>query len=451
MRRLLAGLMMLAAVGGDSLAAESRKLDLATAERLALARDPRLQARKADIETARRKLASVVEWRNPELRGEYADYTSPADSLKPVDADDTWTKQSVGLRVFPPHIWSISALREAARAGIRSAERSLAQEEKLIVREVRTVYAEMLCFRETLSVVDPLLELEREQRATIHEQQDRKEATTADSVTADLDYLELSYERDNFRQLFQAQKDHLAALLGVADLEGWTLPQKVELPVVDVGRLREEDLLEQACAYRKERSLLIGEREALAAGRDVERSRRWPSLAHIEAGYSQEDGIQNDESWRVQAAVEIPVFSLVDRRQDRVLAAEMAGVEARVAVTRDQIAQEVREALDHLKTTDENWRCFRREAEPLMENMSKAMKEIQDTSGVDWATQRYLKEKNLRATQLWIKARHDYLMSILRLEAVVGMDIANMQCDASETPLQPEPLHDDGLYDTVPR
>ena len=401
-------------------------LDLKTAEQMALARDPRIRACQEAVRVARMQRGAAVELKNPELRTSYTRNRSPADPLEPLDVEDSWNEQSVAIRLFPPHLWSIGPLRDAGEARIHKAEAGVRVVERQVVAEVRAAFAEIQYLDESLAVLDPMIGVLETARQGARARQEGSEGTSIESVTADLDYLEAVAERDELRQAMESKRDWLAAMIGAEDLSAWTLKTRVDLPDVDPYKLDLAQLTEEACERRSELDGLSWEWVALKAELRAERSHSLPSLAHIEGAISQESGDQDDDAWSVQAAVEIPVFSLLDRRHENVLAAQMAGLEAQLVATRDQVAREVREALGNLKTASDNWKRFDHDAGPLVREMRAALKTTEDVSGVGINLHTEIKKKTIKTARLWLRSRNAYIRSVLKLEEVVGTDLSGL-------------------------
>ena len=426
MRIEAAVILQLAFLGLAGFGEERPLLDLKTAEQMALARDPRIQAQQEAVRVARMERGEAIELKNPELRSSYTKNSSPADPLEPLDVEDSWDEQSVALRLYTPHVWSIGPLRDAGEARIHEAEAGVRTVERQLITEVRTAFAEIQYLDESIALYDPLVSVLETARQTARARQEGSEATPVESVTADLDYLEAISERDELKQALESKRGWLAALIGAGDLSSWNLMTRVDLPSVDPYELDVTRLVEAACERRSELDVLSWEWVALKAELRAERSHSLPSLVHVEGAIKQESGDQEDEAWSVQAAVEIPVFSLLDRRRENVLAARMAGLEAQLVATRDRVAREVKEALGNLKTASDNWKRFDRDAGPLVREMRKVLKATEGEAGIGLGLQAELKKKTIKAAKLWLRSRNAYIQAVLKLEEVIGGDLSEM-------------------------
>lgn len=330
-------------------------------ERQALARDPELRPFRSAVEEARAELGAAVEWRDPELRASYGESDSTyTNAFRP---DETGEQAELALRIYPPHLWNIRPLRDAARARFHAAEADLMHQSWQTVSDVRALGAETAFLRRRIELKEEFIGLLKEKKKLLAELAEQGGVTAMDVVDLSSDLMGAAMQEADLRLELQQRQTELAARTGIAEYladDNWNSGPGGKEPDAC-------ELADRAARERFDLVALAWRAEAARADRRAETGRKIPSLSHVQISQgSQEEDSREEDSWEVQAAVEIPVFSLAGRSEERFLKIEERNLADELSARVRQVRMEVQMAADRHAAALKALRAMRREADALL-------------------------------------------------------------------------------------
>ncbi len=382
----------------------------------ALAHHPDLVLLRQELEVVRAEAVTCSGLRNPELRVGYDEggrrtertwYTNAAFTGMTAGTNAAWRPLAeragdsqdsdslrLTLRVFPPNPWLLQAQGAGARARFAAAAADLRAAEWKVEGEVRRLFNEMDFLTKDLGLAGQLADLRREGAETLRTLADKHQVTAVDELAAVQKHYQALMDREKIESSLAARRAELAALAGEPV---WTVtlePQGEEAPgtALDGGRLaamREkvvENRQEIVAAYWRDQSARAALREA--------RSLRIPWFTYIQGSYARGGAQESlttaadlqavpdpvvstdeieDREWGIEAALEIPVFSLGAR------ATRLQRADCRRWAT--VFGETTRTVLAQLDETVTAWREASRRAERLEPESLELLKRAERLMG----------------------------------------------------------------------
>lgn len=351
---------------GPAASASPGQLDFAEAVRRALDSAPALEARAASVAAAREEAAQAAALPDPELIVGIENL--PVSASHPFDTDSSeMTMKKVGLmQAFPAR-----AKREARRTvadRLIDRAQALSTVEALEVRErVATAWLAAWAARQELAVLHRLSE-QAALAVTVAEARLRGGTGTAvDAMAAKTAALDVENRIDAAQAAVAMAQASLAGWLGV---EAGTLPDLGTGP--DLGSLPVPEAILLATVAEQRRLVDWRSREAVAEARLTEAIADKRPDWSVMAAYGQRDG-GLDDLLMVEFRVGLPVFGR--NRQDRLVAARRAELEAAAAERRDaERAQReaVRRALAEWRGLQAQVERHRTQILPLADDRARA-------------------------------------------------------------------------------
>ncbi len=392
-------------------------LTLAAATEQALARDARVAAQRAAVNAARVAVRAAKDLRDPELRLTYGQDATEATVLGGADEDRD--QYEAGLRIYAPNIWSAAAKRRAARERVLASQAGLSRAEWQATLRVKRRFAEIGYLEAKVELAERLAAVQADRRDAASARHAQGAALPDEMASAGLRKLAALGELDSAQQQLTRARGDLAALLGIEDaaaLKIETLP-----PAGLPGRMPESA---EACASALEHraDLRQLDHELAAADADLRTAKRErvPSLTYVQLSYQERYGFEDNEGWAVQGAMNLPLFSLATAGEADVRAAEVKQRRADLEAYREQVAQEVRDALAVAAAAAETVRRYESEAGPLIEELRAAAEMMKDHPSVDRESYGRLQAELLQTEAARLDARHAYDEAVRVLEEMLG-------------------------------
>jgi outer membrane protein TolC len=402
-----------------------RVLTLASAEERALQNDPALQPLRAGVDVARSEQRAARAIRDPEARLSYGDNSrAGADG---TTGDESWDEYVYALRLFPPHPGVLGANRRAAQARVRFAEANVRAAEWQVVTEVRSLYQDIRYLEEASGLADRMVDARRVQHDVAKEKREQGVATSAEVTAAGLSHLEAVTARGEVERDLSQAKQRLAMMIGAPGQTDFALAEPSALPGINVSFLDAETVTEAILKQRADVVAIAWQLVAVQSQARAARNEKIPWLSHVQVSYQEEQGFQEDEAWRVQAAVALPLFSVLMPGADEVLAAEVKRWRSELMAARARVVQEIREALAGLMTASEHVRQYEREVGPLIEEMRVALAETGNAEDMGLDLRAQIEERIVAAEQALLDAHHARKQAWLRMEQVLGTDVSVLE------------------------
>ncbi|MBU0677003.1 MAG: TolC family protein [Verrucomicrobia bacterium] len=398
------------------------KLDEGTAIRIALQSDPRLGSWNAAVDVARAQRGAAWEMRDPQLRFDYEEVerTSLPGGMRMIEQ---YEQYQYALRLYPPNPFVASARKSGGDASISAAAAELAVAERGIAVEVMRLFARISYLEKDIGLLSRLARLNLDRKTFFKEKSAAGEATTGESLSAGLDYLEAASARDTRRRELDLMRAQLGHRLGGAALDNVNLIEPDQRQDVNADQLDEQELISLAMANRQLLTAAEAEVRSAQAGLSEIKRGRWPWFAHIQGGISDEQRDEGNESWFVQAAFEVPVFSWFDGEED-VRSAQAAEMEARLEGLRSEIRIQVVDALGSLRRAQADLNRFHEETGGITQEMESLLKDVRSEEGVDPELTFDLEKSLVEAQRESLRCNFECQQAVIGLQEATGTDLS---------------------------
>lgn len=331
----------------------------------------------------------------------------PADPEIRAGVDRTWRNSGdrsrydgydVGLRVFPAMPGQKRSLRDEAEARLDAADHLLRAAEQSAMRDVIAIYTRLQEIDVELDIRRRRSGIASERLQVVKERAEYGSATRmelvqarAASMNAARDIAEL--KREEARLLRE-----LAAATGLCSVAGIDpLPVTtgdILLSPMD-GSFRRHEV--DAAARQLDEADAVWRRERAAL-------RPW--FSHLQAAYGEDDRTGRNQQWSLQAAVEIPIFSLAYRR-DREAFAERELARVRYEEASAGFDRLLDGALAEWHDAQHAYRDLSQTHAPVLEEMRKTLEEARAEPDVERMTLLRLEETLLEAELALLRSRFD--------------------------------------------
>ncbi|MBN1674525.1 MAG: TolC family protein [Kiritimatiellae bacterium] len=449
-------------------------LDVETAVALALRHSPELAALRAAVCVAIEERRAALALRDPELRFSYGQGGTDTErtGIFPVGVDRgvglpplvtgyvTNTLEAatssdhgyeVALRLFPPNPFVMRAAAMSGDATVRAAAATLRAAEWRIASDVKRLFNEMQWAERELVTIRTRLKLSRElyEETKIQASPAKRAKQTTDVATAARRYHGVLRRLADREGDVETAREAIASYVGMraADLRirhREAVPAAIDIEKIDMERL------ERFALSRRADIEALRAQEMAARGRLAEvRSQAIPWFAYLQGSLSEAttedetdlrwraaDGsryadpsppttfdTETSVEWRLDARVQIPLFSLPAALRQR-RATEYGQYAVQVAEVEKSVVLQVRNAVDALRSAQQNMTRYAADADPLVAEMKELLRQFTDEQGkvlvpfLEDAMR--LREELIRAEDSALETAFAYREAVIRLEEAIG-------------------------------
>ncbi len=374
-------------------------LSMASAVRLAVTTDPRLQAALARVRIAMADAQQARLLPNP-LLSVVVRWGPGKSQVEASLAQELVQLMQVRARTSGADHRLRAAAAEAVTTGLD------------VVCEVQERYAAAQGAGAIVPVLMQRLELVGKLLATAEARLNAGEGTRADVLTLQAQVVELQVEIDQSRLIEREERLRLARLIGEPSrgagwkLDEWTTP----LPVSGV----EAAWVDAALLHRPEVQAIAWKLRALGDDAALARMLPWEGSS-IGADVQRDDGVYAGPA----VSVPLPLFDTGQAQRERVSAEQ---IEARneLILIRRKVVEDVRLAFDAFAANGANLERIRRELLPLQQRRQRVAEEAYRAGQTD-VTSLYLAEHDLRVAQARaIEVERQVVLAQVRLQRAVG-------------------------------
>jgi len=414
-----------------SLSYPNRGLFLTTHEEdLGLETDPRVQ--KVLVESGGEK--------------DYLEKSSRSYSGKIADTE----MMRASIRFFPPNPWITRARGATARAAYAAALSDLYKEEWILTCRIKKLFADIIYYREESRRLDDLISTREAFVRATDELASEQALPVIEAMAASQRYIEALSEKDQLESNLQSAISELAVLVG----------QSVVLDSVDIEQLVPVDktldakakaaLQRRALENRRDISAAYWRSQSTEAILREARAERIPWFKHIEGTYGRAarkdnqsetwemsggaaeidplysvpiDEVEEDD-WRIEAVITIPLFSL-GSRNIRVQKAEYERSLAELGEVTRRAMDEVSLALNTALSTEARSREMTEELAPRIEKTRDLLERMSDQSDLTFGERDRLREMTIELERMLEKSRYERVAALIRLEKVVGTPLVS--------------------------
>lgn len=358
----------------------------------------------------------------------------------------------VSIRFYPPNPWQINARSSGARAAYAAAVADVHCAEWQVRSQLKALFARIGYMKDELVLIGQLAEVRAASAGQAQALLDKNQASVADAMAASQRYIQTLNDRDKLERDLAAAKAELALLSGqtVGDVD--VAVGDVVCTNINVSALSAEALQEQALQNRCEVAAAYWRSQAAMAALKEAKAGRIPWFTRLQGSYGQStrsanedvawqmagsppvmdagDSISIDDEeqdeWRVEAIVSIPLFSAGPGATRVQQASCKQAVAALGEATRVAVAQ-VHDALNALKETEARTDRLGAEIAPRMEEARALLNDLQQSPNVVPGTLEKIKEVSIETERMLLKSGYDRLAALIQLEQAVGSDLAALQ------------------------
>lgn len=385
----------------------------------AIFHDPQIRAGRYELDRMVTESAIEHQWRNPQLRFGYDHSTRGTDTLRSREIDSA----DVALRFFPPHVWSRGAEKQSERLRIE-AKTSVLQERALMVeRDMREKLLRAVYLQRVLRVRKRMLQLRGRQLEHVKALQEAGEYSAVEFLQDQARFITTGNAKDSIQRDLQQVRTRVLQRMGLQDEVAWPLEDTALADIIALpSTMKKNDLLELALDQHPSIHAARANQEGATYDlRAAERS-KIPFFDFFQVGYSQRDldiG-RDEESWTLQAAIEIPIDAF--RSNDSRRVAELALQEENVhldAVLEQTAAQVVEQLSAYKAALDMRERLRSRYAE-MVRQTRQLMEEKEANYGAEYSG---IRDLRIQLAEIYLhqyEAEYQLFRSALRLRYAVG-------------------------------
>lgn len=386
----------------------------------ALAENVSLEPYRAGMRVALAEKDAARDVRDPQLRFAYGESDRTEEAGLGPEEDKRRRYRGV-LRLYAPNPWVRNAVANAGDARMQLAAANLRAAEYEVAAQIHEQFHDIRRRRTEREILQRIADVRRDQLERTEERLSGGVDTASAVVLARIDCLDAKMGwKEALRDEHRALAD-LAAFLGFEDGRG--LEPVFPPAPPSAGAPADEDLEELTeRAFERRSDLAAVEWRAEVARWDVSAARRAsvPWFAHIQGAYLEERNGVDEDTWSVQAAVDLPVFSLTGSHVG-IAAAELEQFQAEAGRARAQVRSEVRQSLGRLRLARDELERFERETTPVLDQLNASLASDVGTS-LRPADRADLQEAILKAEQLRLDAALAYELAWLELQIATGSD-----------------------------
>jgi outer membrane protein TolC len=395
---------------------------------------------------AKEKLASG-DLRDPELRVGIGEDDGDSDRVRTIvgPSADTETGSttrdqsaySLALRMFPRSPWTRNARLSAGRAKIFAAVADLLQARWDLENDVRRLFAELHFLNQDKALMDELTGIYRVAVENARQGYQADHMTVAHVMTASRRYLGTMSDRDEVTRRRANARRKLATLVALStdDLHiDFATKPAAELPFES---LTTKALESQALNHRRDLAVLYWQKASAEAMLREARADRRPWFTFVEGAYGKRESSMNrrlvgasdttltaddgDETeWGIRTGITLPLFPWanhsVDVRQAQYRRAAIHELRAR-----EQVKRDIQNAVTALTEISKARETYRRDTNPLIQEMDKVLKGIESVEGLDPTDVARLRGQILESRRLNLESELEYRLAVIALEDAVGL------------------------------
>jgi len=382
----------------------------------ALSESARLDPYRAGLHIAREEKGAARDLEDPQIRLAYGESTRTEDRGFETDQERRRRYRGV-LRIYPPNPWVRNAVSHGGDARIQLATANLRAAEHEIAVHVHWLFHEILQRRRERTLLEDIAKVRNDQFSQTEEILSRGAGTASDVLMARIDALDARMDTE------EALRDEHRAMTDLATYLGFEQGNEIKLAFPPIPLPGELDLaMLTTRAFEQRPDLAAVEWRAETARWDLTAARRIsvPWFAHLQGAYTEERNGVDEDGWSVQAAIDLPVFS-VSGSDIGIATAELEQFQAYADQARAQVRLEVRQSLARLRLARAELERYRQETSPVLDQLNADLaSEVSTTLSPDDRAD--LREGILKAERLRMASDLAYERAWLELQIATASD-----------------------------
>ncbi len=334
-----------------------------------------------------------------------------------ADEEDT----QLQFRLYVPHPGIRKARLARAEQEVKLARAAALNQERDVVIKIREEYEQLQYLKAQIE----LLELEESAAKSYSEVQ----STMLNSGLITIDKIEyvgsegLSVEGAQIE--FNSQKDNLAARVGLRNSQRIRITDKLISPSIDLDHTHLEYLIRMSLANRGELTTIRTKEKIAQSSLNESRAKKIPWFDYVQAGIGrEEEGNQRTgESWGIQLAMSVPLFSWLGH-ESAVREAAVASYYSQKGATQTIITAEVVASYENLKRAKKYRDRAQKHALAQKKYNTEFIERIKNTERNKLEKIRFeIAQNATKTTQQRLAAERTYNKALLQLEKALGTSL----------------------------
>ena len=334
-----------------------------------------------------------------------------------ADEEDT----QLQFRLYVPHPGIRKARLARAEQEVKLARAAALNQERDVVIKIREEYEQLQYLKAQIE----LLELEESAAKSYSEVQ----STMLNSGLITIDKIEyvgseaLSVEGAQIE--FNSQKDNLAARVGLRNSQRIRITDKLISPSIDLDHTHLEYLIRMSLANRGELTTIRAKEKIAQSSLNESRAKKIPWFDYVQAGIGrEEEGNQRTgESWGIQLAMSVPLFSWLGHESE-VREAAVASYYSQKGATQTIITAEVVASYENLKRAKKYRDRAQKHALAQKKYNTEFIERIKNTERNKLEKIRFeIAQNATKTTQQRLAAERTYNKALLQLEKALGTSL----------------------------
>lgn len=348
---------------------------------------------------------------------------------------------AVSVRFYPDNPFERHYRISAAAGNSRAATLDEQVAEWAVAAEVKRLFAQLDYGEKDLRILSELVDVHEKAAKATKELVRRGAATSQDQMTASRRYLSAVSEKNKVTQDCELARETLANYLGLSAGTVKVLVNETTFPKLEAETLKVEELTSLALSRRADLAALSWRAAAAKSAYHETLSTRVPWLNDIRLQYAEStstqdgalganvlglnpaDPLSQDEqdgtSWRVDATINIPLFSWGNHDSD-VRLAEYHQARNLLQDKRDRISRDVKNTVEALRSSQKASIQYRAEIAPIVYDMQEVVENATESGGLPPSEIARIKQEILDTQRLRLQTEYQQRLAVIRLEEVIS-------------------------------
>ncbi|HAA87207.1 MAG TPA: hypothetical protein DCE22_03065 [Verrucomicrobiales bacterium] len=334
-----------------------------------------------------------------------------------ADEEDT----QLQFRLYVPHPGIRKARLARAEQEVKLARATALNQERDVVIRIREEYEQLQYLKAQIE----LLELEENAAKSYSETQSKM--LSSGLITIDkVEYVGsdgLSVEGAQIE--FNSQRDNLAARVGLKDPNRIRITDKLISPSIDLDHTHLEYLIRMSLANRGELTTIRAKEKIAQSALNESRAKKIPWFDYVQAGVGREEegGQRTGESWGIQLAMSVPLFSWLGH-ESAVREAAVTSYYSQKGATQKIITGEVVASYENLKRAKKYRDRAQEHALTQKKYNTQFIERVKNTERHKLEKIRFeIAQNTTKITKQRLAAERTYNKALLQLEKALGTSL----------------------------
>ena len=334
------------------------------------------------------------------------------------------------FRLYVPHPAIRKARIKKAEHEIKLAKEAASTEENAVILRIREEYEQLQYLKAKIEI------LKKENTAALSYSQNQSKMLENGLITIDkIEYVDSDGISVDAAELeYLSQLDKIAAMVGLRASTQIRVTDNIISPSINLDETHLEYLIRMALANRGELLVLKTKEQIAQSSLDETNARRIPWFDYLQAGIGREEeaGEKTENSWGIQVAMSVPIFSWMNN-ESSIQEATIASYYAQKGATQKIITSEVVAGYQNLKRA----KVYRERASTHAEIQNKYNIEFIERIG---KTERHRAEKirfeiaknTAKTNENRLDAERAYNKALMQLEKALGSPLGKVFTTAEQ-------------------